>query len=60
MYILDEINAALDLSRTQHIGALFRTRIYGAQFIFVSLKERPFTNANVLFRTPVSDWSTRD
>ena len=26
MYILDEIDAALDLSHTQHIGQLFRTR----------------------------------
>jgi structural maintenance of chromosome 2 len=30
MYIFDEIDAALDLSRTQHIGTLFRTRFHGA------------------------------
>ena len=47
MYILDEIDAALDLSHTQHIGTLFRTRFRGAQFIVVSLKEGLFTNANV-------------
>ena len=46
MYILDEIDAELDSSHTQHIGALFR----GTQFIVVSLKEDLFTNANVLFR----------
>jgi structural maintenance of chromosome 2 len=44
--ILDEIDAALDLSRTQHIGA---------QFIVVSLKEGPLTNANMLFRTRFRD-----
>jgi structural maintenance of chromosome 2 len=55
MYILDEIDAALDLSHTQHIGTLFRTRFRGAQFIVVSLKEGLFTNANVLFRTRFRD-----
>lgn len=55
MYILDEIDAALDLSHTQHIGQLFRTRFKGAQFIVVSLKEGLFTNANVLFRTRFRD-----
>jgi structural maintenance of chromosome 2 len=60
MYVLDEIDTALDLSRTQHIGTLSRTRIWGAQFIVVSLKEGPFTNANVFFRTGFRDWTTRD
>jgi structural maintenance of chromosome 2 len=55
MYILDEIDAALDLSHTQHIGQLFRTRFRGSQFIVVSLKEGLFTNANVLFRTRFRD-----
>ena len=55
MYILDEIDAALDLSHTQHIGTLFRTRFCGAQFIIVSLKEGLFTNANVLFRKRFRD-----
>ena len=40
MYILDEVDAALDLSHTQHIGHLFRTRFKGSQFIVVSLKVR--------------------
>ena len=39
MYILDEVDAALDLSHTQHIGQLFKTRFHGSQFIVVSLKE---------------------
>ncbi|KAJ3092417.1 Structural maintenance of chromosomes protein 2 [Quaeritorhiza haematococci] len=55
MYILDEVDAALDLSHTQNIGHLFRNRFKGAQFIVVSLKEGMFNNANVLFRTRVRD-----
>lgn len=55
MYILDEIDAALDLQHTQHIGTLFRTRFKGSQFIVVSLKEGLFTNANVLFRARFRD-----
>nr|WJN25075.1 condensin complex subunit [Farysia itapuensis] len=55
MYILDEIDAALDLSHTQHIGQLFRNRFKGSQFIIVSLKEGLFTNANVLFRARFRD-----
>ena len=55
MYILDEVDAALDLSHTQHIGQLFRTRFKGSQFIVVSLKEGLFTNANVLFRARFRD-----
>ncbi|TXT15793.1 hypothetical protein VHUM_00296 [Vanrija humicola] len=55
MYILDEIDAALDLQHTQHIGQLFRTRFKGSQFIVVSLKEGLFTNANVLFRARFRD-----
>jgi structural maintenance of chromosome 2 len=51
MYILDEIDAALDLFHMQHIGMLFRMCFCGAQFIVVSLKEGLFTNPNVLFRT---------
>lgn len=55
MYILDEIDAALDLSHTQHIGQLFKHRFHGSQFIVVSLKEGLFTNANVLFRARFRD-----
>jgi structural maintenance of chromosome 2 len=55
LYILDEVDAALDLSHTQNIGGLLKTRFNGAQFIVVSLKEGMFNNANVLFRTKVKD-----
>ncbi|TNJ29865.1 Chromosome segregation ATPase [Giardia muris] len=50
IYILDEIDAALDLSHTQHIGALIRTKFPQSQFLVVSLKDGLFSNANVLFR----------
>lgn len=55
MYILDEVDAALDLSHTQNIGHLIRTRFKGSQFIVVSLKEGMFTNANRVFRTRFQD-----
>ena len=55
MYILDEIDAALDLFHTQHIGTLFRTHFRSSQFIVVSLKEGLFINANGLFRTRFRD-----
>lgn len=51
MYILDEVDAALDLNHTQNIGQIIKTRFKGAQFIVVSLKEGMFTNANRIFRT---------
>lgn len=51
IYILDEVDAALDLSHTQNIGQMLRTHFKQSQFIVVSLKEGMFNNANVLFRT---------
>jgi hypothetical protein len=42
MYILDEVDAALDLSHTQNIGRLIKTRFKGSQFIVVSLKDGMF------------------
>ncbi|SCW01151.1 LAFE_0D06216g1_1 [Lachancea fermentati] len=55
MYILDEVDAALDLSHTQNIGHLIKTRFKGSQFIIVSLKEGMFANANRVFRTRFQD-----
>ena len=51
LYILDEIDAALDLSHTQNIGLMLQTHFKGSQFIVVSLKEGMFNNANILFKT---------
>lgn len=55
MYILDEVDAALDLSHTQNIGRMLRKHFSGSQFIVVSLKEGMFNNANVIFRTRFVD-----
>jgi structural maintenance of chromosome 2 len=58
MYILDEVDAALDLSHTQNIGAMLRTHFSNSQFIVVSLKEGMFNNANVIFTTKFIDGSS--
>jgi structural maintenance of chromosome 2 len=55
VYILDEIDSALDLSHTQNIGQMLRTHFMHSQFIVVSLKEGMFNNANVVFRTKFVD-----
>ncbi|XP_060695349.1 structural maintenance of chromosomes protein 2 [Hemiscyllium ocellatum] len=55
IYILDEVDAALDLSHTQNIGQMLRTHFQHSQFIVVSLKDGMFTNANVLFKTKFVD-----
>merc|ERR1712066_274408 len=55
LYILDEVDAALDLSHTQNIGQMLKTHFKHSQFIVVSLKDGMFNNANVLFRTKFVD-----
>uniref|UniRef100_A0ACB8ET47 Structural maintenance of chromosomes protein 2 n=1 Tax=Sphaerodactylus townsendi TaxID=933632 RepID=A0ACB8ET47_9SAUR len=55
IYILDEVDAALDLSHTQNIGQMLRTHFRHSQFIVVSLKDGMFNNANVLYRTKFVD-----
>jgi structural maintenance of chromosome 2 len=55
LYILDEVDAALDLSHTQNIGNMLKTHFNKSQFIIVSLKDGMFSNANVLFRTQFVD-----
>ncbi|GFW62534.1 structural maintenance of chromosomes protein 2 [Trichonephila clavipes] len=55
IYILDEVDAALDLSHTQNIGKMLKMHFKKSQFIVVSLKDGMFNNANVLFRTKFSD-----
>lgn len=55
LYILDEVDAALDLSHTQNIGHMLKTHFKHSQFIVVSLKDGMFNNANVLFRTKFVD-----
>uniref|UniRef100_A0A7S3CWR9 RecF/RecN/SMC N-terminal domain-containing protein n=1 Tax=Palpitomonas bilix TaxID=652834 RepID=A0A7S3CWR9_9EUKA len=55
MYILDEVDAALDLSHTQNIGRMLKQHFKQSQFIVVSLKEGMFNNANVIFKTRFVD-----
>ncbi|KAL1592370.1 Structural maintenance of chromosomes protein 2 [Paraconiothyrium brasiliense] len=55
MYILDEVDSALDPSHTQNIGRIIKERFTGSQFIIVSLKDGMFDNANRLFRTRFVD-----
>ncbi|CAI0404510.1 unnamed protein product [Linum tenue] len=55
LYILDEVDAALDLSHTQNIGKMIKAQFPQSQFIVVSLKEGMFNNANVIFRTKFVD-----
>lgn len=59
MYILDEVDAALDLSHTQNIGMMIKQHFPNSQFIIVSLKKGMFDNANVLFETAFVDGCSR-
>lgn len=55
LYILDEVDAALDLSHTQNIGNMLKAHFKNSQFVVVSLKDGMFNNANVLFQTSFVD-----
>ncbi|CAI2338323.1 unnamed protein product [Caenorhabditis sp. 36 PRJEB53466] len=55
LYILDEVDAALDLSHTANIGMMIRTHFRNSQFIIVSLKQGMFSNADVIFQTNFAD-----
>ncbi|XP_057332971.1 structural maintenance of chromosomes protein 2 [Microplitis mediator] len=55
LYILDEVDAALDLSHTQNVGTMLKKHFNNSQFIIVSLKDGMFNNANVLFTTKFVD-----
>ncbi|TKR59266.1 hypothetical protein L596_028965 [Steinernema carpocapsae] len=55
LYILDEVDAALDMSHTQNIGRMIKEHFNQSQFVVVSLKEGMFNHANVLFRTKFVD-----
>jgi len=55
IYILDEVDAALDMSHTQNIGSMIKQHFKDSQFIIVSLKDGMFNNANVLFKTKFVD-----
>ncbi|KAF7636433.1 Structural maintenance of chromosomes protein [Meloidogyne graminicola] len=54
-YILDEIDAALDISHTENIGKMIKNHFSQSQFIVVSLKQGFFDNANVVYRVQFKD-----
>ncbi|KAI9577803.1 hypothetical protein GQX74_010990 [Glossina fuscipes] len=55
LYILDEVDAALDMSHTQSISNMLKTHFTSSQFIIVSLKD-----ANVLFSTKFEEGISRN
>lgn len=58
LYILDEIDAALDASHTEAMGRMIQKEFKGSQFIVVSLKDGMYHNANVLFQTYIREGSS--
>ncbi|KRY08259.1 Structural maintenance of chromosomes protein 2 [Trichinella patagoniensis] len=59
IYILDEVDAALDVMHTQNIGKMISEKFKTSQFIVVSLKDGMFSNANVLFRTELRNGQSK-
>ena len=59
IYILDEVDAALDLNMTQNMGRMLRQSFKNSQFIIVSHKEGMWNNANVIFKTFLRDSVTQ-
>lgn len=55
LYILDEVDAALDQNHTQNTGTMIKKHFNKSQFVIVSLKDDMFRNANVLFKTRFVD-----
>lgn len=49
LYILDEVDAALDPRHTQNIGRMLQLYFPQSQFLLVSLKDGMFSNANVVY-----------
>lgn len=54
-YILDEIDAAMDLSHTENIGDLISSYFPESQFLVISLKKGMYSNARVLYKTELVD-----
>lgn len=55
LYILDEIDAALDASHTEAMGRMVQKEFQGSQFLVVSLKDGMYRNANALFQTYIRE-----
>lgn len=55
IYILDEVDSALDVQHTQNIGKMIKNYFKQSQFLIVSLKDGMFSNANVIFRVHLDE-----
>ncbi|KAG1678186.1 hypothetical protein FOA52_016123 [Chlamydomonas sp. UWO 241] len=55
LYILDEVDSALDLNNSQNIGRMIKEHFPQSQFLVVSHKDGFFNNANIIFRTKFVD-----
>lgn len=55
LYILDEIDSALDNSHTENIGDIIGQEFSSSQFIVVSLKEGFYRNCNTLFEVELDE-----
>jgi structural maintenance of chromosome 2 len=55
LYILDEVDSALDLNNSQNIGRMIKQHFPQSQFLVVSHKDGFFNNANIIFRTKFVD-----
>ncbi|EZG43924.1 putative structural maintenance of chromosomes protein [Gregarina niphandrodes] len=51
LYILDEVDAALDIGHTQNLGSVIKKYFTESQFLIVSHRENFFKNASIVFRT---------
>lgn len=54
-YILDEVDAALDLAHTEKLGELFAQEFPQSQFVVISLREEFLSNAKVLFKVSAKE-----
>ena len=55
VYILDEVDSALDENNTHNIGTMIRTHFKQSQFLIISHKEGMFGNASSLFHVALVD-----
>ncbi len=54
-YMLDEIDAHLDVLNSQHLADLLKRKSQGSQFIIVSLKDVTITRANTVYGVFIQD-----
>ncbi len=54
-YMLDEIDAHLDVLNSQHLADLLKRKSQGSQFIIVSLKDVTITRADTVYGVFIQD-----